>query len=190
MAESSALKSEALGYFDRRGIDIGVIPNQGSLRWHPRCRIDGNIKPCVIGRYTDALTNTPRGIWRRPIDGGVPKALGPTAQCVIRLWPDEAVDAGLVVGEGVETVLAAATRIEHRGTFMMPAWAAGSAANMSKLPVLPGVEALTLLVDNDPNRVGQRAAEECRARWEAAGTEVTLLAPINSGVDFNDLVRS
>jgi hypothetical protein len=27
-------------------------------------------------------------------------SLGPTAGCVIRLWPDEAVTLGLVIGEG------------------------------------------------------------------------------------------
>jgi hypothetical protein len=31
--------------------------------------------------------------------------------CVIRLWPDDMVELGLVLGEGVETTLAAATRI-------------------------------------------------------------------------------
>ena len=44
-----------------------------------------------------------------------------------------------MLGEGVETTLAAATRIEHRGTLLQPAWAAGSAGNMAKFPVLTGI---------------------------------------------------
>jgi hypothetical protein len=94
----------------------------------------------------------------------------------------------LVLGEGVETTLAAATRIEHRGTLLQPAWAAGFAGNLANFPVLSGIEGLTLLIDNDANGAGQRAGEECRARWEAAGDEVTLLTPVISGEDFNNLV--
>jgi hypothetical protein len=143
----------------------------------------------VIGRYSDAISNTPRGIWRRPIDGSSkPKALGPTAGCVIRLWPDDAVEQALVLGEGVETTLAAATRIQHRGTLLQPAWAAGSTANMASFPVLSGIEALTLLIDNDANGAGQRAGEECGARWEAAGVKPTLLTPTIAGADFNNVV--
>src|SRR5262249_48882181 len=152
-----------------------AVPNYGGLRWHPRCPFDGGTKPCVLARYTTTLGNKPLGIWRRPIDGAKPRALGPTAGCVIRLWHDDAVEHGLVLGEGVETTLAAATRIEHRGTLLQPAWAAGSAGNIAKFPVLAGVEALTLLIDNDESGAGQSAGEECRVRWEAAGAEVTRL---------------
>jgi hypothetical protein len=142
----------------------------------------------VVGRYKTAVGNEPRGVWRRPITGEKPKALGPTAGCVIQLWPHDAVELGLVLGEGVETTLAAATRLEHRGTLLQPAWAAGCAGNMAKFPVLSGIECLTLLVDNDESGAGQRAADECAARWETAGCEVILLTPPISGSDFNNLV--
>ena len=66
---------------------------------------------------------------------------------VIRLWLDEAVTDGLVIGEGIETTLAAATRIEHRATLLQPAWAAATAGLLAALPVLSGIEALTILVD-------------------------------------------
>jgi len=186
--QAGLLGLEAAAYFERRGIDIDAVPEHGGLRWHVRCPWERGTKPCVIARYTTAIGNEPRGIWRRPIDGSRPKALGPTAGCVIRLWPDDAIDLGLVLGEGVETTLAAATRIEHRGTLLQPAWAAGSAGNMAKFPVFAGIEALTLLVDNDESDAGQRAADECAARWEAARGEVTLLTPTISNADFNNLV--
>ena len=59
---------------------------------------------------------------------------------------------------------------------------------MAKLPVLPGIEHLTLLVDNDASGTGQHAAEECKRRWIAAGREVELLMPDKVGTDFNDVV--
>ena len=149
---TTPLGSDAIAYFSRRGIDIDAVPEHGGLRWHPRCPWESTTKPCVIGRYITAIGNEPRGVWRRPIDGTKPKALGPSTSCVIRLWPDDAVEGGLVLGEGIETTLAAATRIEHRGTLLRPAWAAGSAGNMAAFPVLSGIDALTLLVDNDEFR--------------------------------------
>jgi putative DNA primase/helicase len=71
--------------------------------------------------------------------------------------------------------------------------ATGSAANMASFPLLPGVEALTLLADNDEpdargRRAGQDAAQLCKARWEAAKREVTTLMPNIPNSDFNDVV--
>src|SRR5262249_57097096 len=118
------------------------------------------------------------GIGRRPIDGGKPKSFGPMRGCVIRLWPDEDVTAGLVIGEGVETTLSVATRFPSRdGTLLRPAWAAASAGNLEDFPVLPGIEALTIAADNDANGCGQRAAAQCEARWAKAGREVITFTP-------------
>ena len=96
---------------------------------------------------------------------------------------------GLVIGEGIETTLAAATRIETAGTLLQPAWATGTAGGMAKLPVLNGIEALTLLVDNDESGTGQRAAQECSRRWTAAGREIIRLVPNATGTDFANLVE-
>jgi Toprim domain len=148
--------------------------------------------PCILGRFTDVLTNASRGLHRRVITPDVvPKtmALGPIGGAVVRLWPDEDVTHGLVIGEGVETVLAAATGIEHRGTLLQPAWACTVAGNVESFPVLAGVEALTILADADANGRGQRAVRRCAERWAANGCEVTILTPRELG-DFNDIVRS
>jgi hypothetical protein len=107
---------------------------------------------------------------------------------VIRLWPDTDVSTGLVLGEGIETTLAAATRIEHHGTLLRPAWAAGSAGNIAGFPVLAGIDALTILIDHDVSGTGQRAAETCTQCWLDAGREVIRLMPDALGADFNDLV--
>jgi putative DNA primase/helicase len=175
-------------YLARRGIELDDVPDHGGLRWHPRCSWEAGIAPCVVARYTHVATVEPCGILRRPITGEKPKALGPNAGCVIRLWPDDAVELGLVLGEGVETVLAAATRILHRGTYLRPSWAAGSTSNMAAFPALSGVESLTLLVDHDRNGAGKRAADQCERRWLDAGREVIRLMPGDLG-DFNDLVK-
>jgi hypothetical protein len=103
------------------------------------------------------------------------------------LWPDDAVTTGLVIGEGVETVLAAATQVTHRGTLLQPAWAAGDAGHIAKFPALPGIDELTILADNDEAGSGQQAAAECEWRWVAADRRVTVLTPKQIGADFNDL---
>jgi phage/plasmid primase-like uncharacterized protein len=188
--ETVAIKGTAgEAYFQRRGITLGDVPNYGGLRWHPRCPWENGSASCVIARFTDAITAAPRGMWRRPTDGGKPKSLGPTRGCVIRLWPDEDVTTGLVIGEGVETTLTVATRFMCDGTLLQPAWAAASAGNLENFPVLPGIEALTIVADNDANERGQDAARLCARRWEKAGREVVSYPYSVTGGDFNDAVR-
>jgi hypothetical protein len=187
--ESRAIaRTAGESYLLKRGIDLTLLPDYGGLRWHPRCPWqNGETIPCIISRFTDAITGEPRGIHRRPVDGQKPRTLGPMAGCVVRLWPDDAVTTGLVLGEGAETTLAA-SQIEHRGTLLQPAWAAGSAGNMANFPVLPGIEALTLLVDNDVSGTGQTAAATCARGWLDAGREAIRLTPKATGSDFNDIV--
>jgi phage/plasmid primase-like uncharacterized protein len=183
-------------YLLNRGIVLDEVPDRGALRYHPFCPFDGGLQACIVARYTKTLTGVPLGIHRRPIHlvGTTPKAFGSTIGGVIRLWPDEDVSTGLVIGEGVETVLAAATRIEHRNTLLRPAWACGSAGAIATFPVLAGIEALTILADADApdgrgRHPGQDAAATCAKRWSDAGREVTILTPRALGLDFNDLVR-
>ena len=45
---------------------------------------------------------------------------------------------------------------------------------MAKLPIIPAVNTLTLLIDNDPE--GLRAAAALQQRWTAAGRTVTQLS--------------
>jgi Toprim domain len=180
------------GYLTRRGIDLEQVPEIDScLRWHPRCPWGaGETLPCVIALYTDAISNEPRGIRRRPTNGEAARSLGPQRDCVIRLWPDEYVTLGLVLGEGPETTLAAATRISHRGTLLQPAWAAGCADNMRYFQVLGRIESLTILVDHDASGAGQDAAAECARRWLAADCEVIRLTPRGVDTDFNDIITN
>jgi hypothetical protein len=96
---------------------------------------------------------------------GVRVALGATASGVF----------GLVIGEGLETVLAAATRLDYRDEPLRPAWAALSNGGLKKFPIISGVERLVVLADNDANNAGAKAAEACKRRWLEAGRRVALL---------------
>jgi phage/plasmid primase-like uncharacterized protein len=176
----------AEAYLARRGITIADVPGHGGLRFHPRCPWGPDMVPAVVARFTDVLTNERRGIWRRPIDGQKPKNLGRTGGCCVRLWPDDCVDQGLIIGEGIETILSAAARV-HRGTLLQPAWACASAGNLAAFPLLPGISALTIIADNDESGAGQRAAKECAHRWLEAGIDVEILTPQAVGKDFNDI---
>jgi phage/plasmid primase-like uncharacterized protein len=183
-------------YLFRRGVVLEALPSRinEALRFHPDCPWHDERRMCLVALWTDTISGEARAIHRRVItpDGGKLghwRAWGPTTGCVIRLWPDDDVSQSLVLGEGVETVLAAATRIAHRGTLLQPAWAAGDAGHVGAFPTLSGVEALTLLVDADENGIGQSRAAECTRLWTAAGRQVVRLTPRLVGADFNDLIE-
>jgi hypothetical protein len=118
---------------------------------------------------TDPRTNEPVGIHRTYLksDGTKidRKMLG--KQGVIRLSPDEDVTLGLSIAEGVEDALS--ILLEGGG----PAWAATCAVAVARFPVLSGIETLRIFSDND--QTGKRAAEDCAARWIAAGVEAIVM---------------
>jgi putative DNA primase/helicase len=114
-------------YLARRGIDVSELPTgiSDALRFHPSCPFGKETRQrCMVGLFTDAITAQPRAIHRTALTSSGDKLdrrmLGPAAGCVIRLWPDEDVHTGLVIGEGIETALAAATNIAYRGTTLRP----------------------------------------------------------------------
>jgi phage/plasmid primase-like uncharacterized protein len=185
-----------------RGIDLAQIPDIDEvLRFHAGCQIAAQHLPCLIALIRDVQTNAPIGIMRTPLsaDGRKPPvpnedgepvdrwALGDKAGGAIKLWEDAAITTGLVVGEGLETVLAAATRIEYRGTLLQPAWALIDKGDLQNFPVLSGIEALTILVDNDDNGAGQNAADACTKRWVEAERSVEQLIPNRTDSDFADV---
>ena len=179
-------------YLDQtRGIDLTKLPDDihASLRFHPNCVFGrGTHLPCLLALMRDPLTDEPIGIQRIALehrDGKIEKIerrmLGRAG--VVKLWPAEST---LTIGEGLETVLAAATRILYRNVPLRPAWAALSGQKLLTLPVLPGVERLIVLVDHDA--AGIAAAAKCTEYWTRAGRTVIRLTPRRAGADFNDLV--
>ncbi len=177
-------------YLRNRCIDVAEIPRDADVRWHPACPWQTGVHPCLVLLLTDTISREPRAIQRIAVARGqkVGKlSLGPSAGTVARLWPDENVKKGLVVGEGVETCLAAATRVHFRGALLRPAWATCGKSNLASLPVLAGVDSLTLLVDHDD--AGIAAANQCAQRWRSAGREVFRLTPTAWKADFADIAK-
>jgi hypothetical protein len=100
------------------------------------------------------------------------------------------VTTGLAIAEGIETALSV---IGNFGVF--PTWAALTTGTVSRFPVLPYVECLTIFADNDPAKMqggrlrqaGNEAAMQCARHWTAAGRESVIWTPPDIGSDFNDL---
>ena len=171
---------------------------EGDLRWHPALRHpSGFVGPVLLALMTHAITGDPLTLHRTWIQPGGSKAnVDPprlywkglaSAHGVVRLWPDEEVTLGLLVGEGIETSLAAAG-------FGL-AWACLDAWHMKTLPVLAGIDALTIVADHDPPnpqtgiRAGEDAAICCARRWRAAGVEVRIWSDCRTGFDFADFAK-
>jgi putative DNA primase/helicase len=188
----------AAGYLTARGC---ALPHrEGDLRYLPDHRHPGGWRGArLVALVTDAVTGEPMTLHRTwvqpdgnkaPVDKprllwpGLPKAGG-----VVRLWPDEAVAFGLCVAEGIETALTAAQGFGH-------AWACVDAGNLAVLPVLDGIEALTIVADHDVTnartgiRPGSAAADQCAQRWLTAGVETRIWMAPSEGADMNDLARS
>jgi DNA polymerase len=174
---------------DRRRIDIALLPDDvdEALRFHPHCPFDKTEHPALLALMRNPVTDEPVGIQRVALTSEGDKIdrrmLGNGG--AVKLWP-----AGwrLVLGEGIETTLAAATRISYRGAPLRPAWAAVSSGALKKLPVITGIEHLVILVDHDLNGQGQMAAAQCAERWNRAGRTVTKIKPKRPGEDFNDVI--
>jgi hypothetical protein len=168
-----------------RGLVVpdGVSPHV--LRFHPSCTFGADSLPCLVALFRDLKTDAPRAIHRIALTAEGQKvdrkALGPTRGAAIKLSPDDAVAAGLTIGEGLETTLSGLQ------FGLAPAWALGCAGAIAKFSPLNGIEALTILVDNDD--AGRRAAAECSARWTAAECEVYRVVPRIIGEDLADIQR-
>jgi hypothetical protein len=67
-------------------------------------------------------------------------------------------------------------------------WALGSAGAIQTFPVLPGIDALSILLETDDDGANERAAQECARRWTEASREVLLVTPLLVG-DMNDVAR-
>ena len=181
---------------ETRGIDLDALPDNldDVLRFHKHCVFGTGVHhPCLIALMRDAGGDAPTGIQRIALTPEAQKIdrmmLGKAG--VVKLWPAA---KQLVLGEGLETVLAAATRLPYHDEPLVPAWAALSDGGVKKFPLIDGVERLIVLADNDANNAGQIAAETCKRRWLEAGRRVALLMPDprpnEPKTDFNDIILS
>jgi len=100
---------------------------------------------------------------------------------IVRLVDAANCGSGLGVSEGLETGLA----ILASG--WSPIWAALSAGAISRFPVMPYVQSLTIFADHD--QAGLHAASACADRWRDAGREARIITPPREGDDWNDFLR-
>jgi DNA polymerase len=171
---------------ETRGIDVSALPAgiNEVLRFLPRAWLDGKYPACMIALFRDIETGERAGahrIWLTPDAQKIERRMfgrWPRPRA-IKLWP---ADDKLYVGEGIETVLAAATRLQMR-----PAWAMTTSGRLGKLPVISGITELNILLDRDAN--GEAAAATCCETWKAVGRRVRRLRVKGAGLnDFNDLI--
>jgi hypothetical protein len=173
---------------------VDVLERDDAIGWNPQVffrspghLLDGKYIGAIIATMTDAVTAEPTGaISRTYLDPeghklGKAKTLG-SPRGIVRLSADEDVLEGLHIAEGIETALTGMANFSLR-----PMWASGDRMLMSSFPVLSGIEALTIIADNDRSGDGEKAARKAESRWLAAGQEVRLLRSDDYG-DLNDII--
>lgn len=172
-------------YLHSRGLDL---PASSALRFHAGLKHpSGGVWPAMVALVTHGATGSPIAVHRTFLarDGGgkapvdPPKMmLGPCRGGVVRLCePDDV----LMVGEGIETCLAA---MQATGN---PTWAALSTSGLRSLDLPRDVRDMIVLADGD--EPGEAAAQHCARRWKREGRRVRIARP-PQGMDFNDLLKA
>jgi Toprim domain len=171
----------AEAYLRKRGLGLPPDPAR-VIRYHPRLKTKDDPDPpgpTLVAAFTDLRTDVFTGITRIFLTADGQKRFGPddphpvkafagnVGGAAIKLDPDDAVTLGLVVCEGAESALAA------RMLGYRPCWALGSAGAIGGLPVLGGIDGLTIVADTDSD--GMKAARACADRWSAAGVDVEII---------------
>ena len=169
-------------YLCSRGI---VIPVPTTLRHAAIKHLRGQLWPAMVALVTRGGDGAPLAIHRtflaRDGDGKAlvdpqKMMLGPCRGGAVRL---AAVGDVLMVGEGIETCLAAMQATGH------PAWAALSTSGLRTLDLPGDVRDVIVLADGDGP--GEAAACDCAWRWKREGRRVRIARP-PEGIDFNDLL--
>jgi hypothetical protein len=172
-------------YLAARGIHIPPPP---SLRLHPGLKHpSGGRWPAMVALVTNGRDGTPIAIHRTYLarDGGGkapvnPQKMmfGPCRGGAVRLADPGEV---LMVGEGIETCLAAVQATGHA------AWAALSTSGLRSLDLPKDIRDVVVLADGD--EAGEAAARDCALRWKREGRRVRIARP-PQGLDFNDMLLS
>ena len=170
-------------YLRSRGLLVPIPP---SIRFHAGLKHpSGAVWPAMVALVTHGAGGKPIGIHRtflaRDGNGKAPveptkMMLGPCRGGAVRLGPPCGV---LMVGEGIETCLAAMQASGHT------AWAALSTSGLRSLDLPREVRDVIVLADGDDP--GEAAAQECAWSWKREGRRVRIARP-PQGMDFNDLL--
>lgn len=170
-------------YLASRGLRL---PPTMRLRFHPHLlHIFRESWPALVALVTHGSDDAAIGIHRTFLDrDGSGKAptnlskmmLGPCRGGAVRLAEPRDV---LMIGEGIETCLAAMQATGH------PAWAALSTSGLRGLVLPQDVRDVIVLADGDDP--GEAAARDCAIRMRYEGRRVRIARP-PKGMDFNDLL--
>jgi hypothetical protein len=170
-------------YLASRGIHL---PPPDALRFHAGLKHhSGGIWPAMVALVTSGAEGAPLAIHRTYLarDGGgkapvdpQKMMLGPCRGGAVRLGDPGDV---LMVGEGIETCLAATLATGH------PAWAALSTSGLRGLDLPKNMRDVIVLADGD--EAGEAAARDCALRWKRQARRVRIARP-PKGMDFNDML--
>jgi hypothetical protein len=179
----SAYGTVAETYLRSRGLHS---PLPETIRFHPGLKHrTGDRWPVMVALVTRGVDDEPLAIHRtflaRDGSGKAPvdpqkMMLGPCHGGAVRLAPANDL---LMVGEGIETCLAAIQATGH------PAWAALSTSGLTALDLPHEVREVIVLADGDAT--GERAAHKAAVRWRREGRRVRIARPAK-GMDFNDML--
>ena len=160
-------------YLKSRGI---YLPPSDALRFHAAMKHpSGGFWPAMVALVTSGIDGAPVAVHRTFLAGdGGGKApvdpqkmmLGPCRGGAVRLADPGEV---LMVGEGIETCLAAMQASGH------PAWAALSTSGLRALDLPKDVRDVIVLADGD--EAGEAAALDCALRWKREGRRVRIARP-------------
>jgi putative DNA primase/helicase len=156
------------------------------LRFHEKCPwYDKDSKattfvPALIVPFRQIKDSYINGIHRVALNPDGSKIdrrmLGLIGHAAIKL--DSLSGSTLVVGEGLETCLAA------RELGLKPVWALGSVGAISFFPLIDGIKQLIIL--GEKGKESERAIRICGRRWERAGRRVKIAKPTGDFSDLND----
>jgi len=163
-----------------------TAPPPSAIRFHGGLKHpSGGVWPAMAALVTRGVDGAPIAIHRTYLArDGAGKApvdpakmmLGPCRGGVVCLAHPGDV---LMVGEGIETCLAAMQATGHA------AWAALSTSGLRTLALPREVRDVVVLADGDDP--GEAAAQESAWRWKREGRRVRIARPPH-GMDFNDLL--
>jgi Toprim domain len=182
----------AVQYLLARALELPDDLAGAALRYHPRCpwrnENSGRTEriPALLAAFESIDTNDITAVHRIRLDQPQrwPKAdrrmLGVVQRAAVKL---DRIATTIMIGEGIETCMAARQCMATGDIERAPVWALGSVGAISFFPVLDGVKRLIIL--GESGEASAQAVRLCGQRWQNAGRRVQVLYS-DIGSDVND----